>query len=71
VTDLKTQNQKKAALINQIGSYLNTCRPPIDATTQQSANVIGAFNELVKPIVDQMNAEAEVEARLEKEAKPA
>ena len=61
-----TPDEKQAALINQIGAYINECRPPVNATTQQSASVIGAFNELVKPMVDAINERAEAS----KAAKP-
>lgn len=66
MTDSQKQaDQKLAALINQVGAYLNDCRPPVNATTQQTGQAIGAFNELVKPWVDAINARAKEAAKAE------
>ena len=60
-----TPDEKQAALINQIGAYLNDCRPPVNATTQQAGQAIMAFNELVKPMVDSINERAKALAKPE------
>jgi hypothetical protein len=53
-----TDDQKQAAIINAVGAYLNDCRPPLQASTQQAGQAIASFNELVKPLVDAINARA-------------
>ena len=53
-----TDDQKQANLINSVAAYLNDCRPPLQASTQQAGQAIANFNELVKPLVDAINARA-------------
>lgn len=38
--------------IDIVGSFLNACRPPVDANTMQVAAVIAAWNEIAKRLID-------------------
>jgi len=53
---MNDKQKHTAALIDAVANYLNNCRPPVDATSSQAATVIGAFNELVKPLIEDLKA---------------